>query len=221
MLYQFLLPRWTPVWALALLLGTLPLTSVADDTATILILGDSLSAAYNMEVSQSWPSLMQERLDQDGHAYQIFNSSIAGDTTLGGYSRLPRLLEKYAPAIVLLELGGNDGLRGLPIEETRKNLSSMIEQSQASGATVILAEMRIPPNYGLTYTEKFNQIYTFLTAEYGVTLLPFVLADVALEPGLMQADGIHPGVEAQALILDKVWQVLAPLLTLRHNASPR
>ena len=188
------------------------LTSVADEVATFLVLGDSISAAYNMEISQSWPSLLQDRLDQDGHAYRVFNSSITGDTTLGGLSRLPRLLEKHRPAIVLLELGGNDGMRGLPIEETRKNLSSMIEQSQAAGAIVILAEMRIPPNYGMTYTEKFNQTYTLLTLKYGVTLLPFLLADVALEPGLMQADGIHPGVEAQPLILDKVWLVLAPLL---------
>lgn len=188
------------------------LTSVADEVATFLVLGDSISAAYNMEISQSWPSLLQDRLDQDGHAYRVFNSSITGDTTLGGLSRLPRLLEKHRPAIVLLELGGNDGMRGLPIEETRKNLSSMIEQSQAAGAIVILAEMRIPPNYGMTYTEKFNQTYTLLTSKYGVTLLPFLLADVALEPGLMQADGIHPGVEAQPLILDKVWLVLAPLL---------
>ena len=193
-------------------MSAMTLTSVADEVATFLVLGDSISAAYNMEISQSWPSLLQDRLDQDGHAYRVFNSSITGDTTLGGLSRLPRLLEKHRPAIVLLELGGNDGMRGLPIEETRKNLSSMIEQSQAAGAIVILAEMRIPPNYGMTYTEKFNQTYTLLTSKYGVTLLPFLLADVALEPGLMQADGIHPGVEAQPLILDKVWLVLAPLL---------
>jgi len=212
---------WFAGWAMTLQLAFLPAISVADDDAAILILGDSLSAAYNMEISQSWPSLLQERLDQDGYAYQVFNSSIAGDTTLGGHSRISRLLERYLPAIVLIELGGNDGLRGLPIEETQKNLSSMIEQSLAAGATVVLAEMRIPPNYGATYTEKFNQIYAFLTAKYGITLLPFVLADIALQPGLMQADGIHPGVEAQSLILDKVWQVLAPLLALRHNATPR
>lgn len=217
----FRFSKWSVGWTLALLMVSLSSLSVADEEATILILGDSLSAAYNMEISQSWPSLLQERLDQDGHAYQVFNSSITGDTTLGAYSRLPRLLENHSPAIVLIELGGNDGLRGLPIEETRKNLSSMIEESQAIGATVILAEMRIPPNYGRTYTEKFNQTYTYLSQEYGVVMLPFLLTDIALQPALMQADGIHPAVEAQALILDKVWQVLAPLLTLRHNATPR
>ena len=138
---------------LAMLMGTTPLLAVAEDPATILILGDSLSAAYNMEISQSWPSMLQDRLDQDGHAYRVFNSSITGETTQGGFTRLPRLLKKYAPAIVLLELGGNDGLRGVPIQETRNNLSSMIEQSQVAGASVVLAEMRIPPNYGMTYTK--------------------------------------------------------------------
>ena len=197
---------------LAMLMGTTPLLAVAEDPATILILGDSLSAAYNMEISQSWPSMLQDRLDQDGHAYRVFNSSITGETTQGGFTRLPRLLKKYAPAIVLLELGGNDGLRGVPIQETRNNLSSMIEQSQVAGASVVLAEMRIPPNYGMTYTEAFNDTYALLAEKYGVILIPFLLADVALKPELMQADGIHPGVEAQALILDKVWMVLAPLL---------
>ena len=126
--------------------------------------------------------------------------------------RLPRLLEKHQPAIVLIELGGNDGLRGLPVEETRKNLSAMIEQSQAVGATVILAEMRIPPNYGMTYTEKFMATYTLLTEQYGIILLPFLLADVALEPGMMQSDGIHPSKEAQPLLLDKIWTLLEPEL---------
>ena len=126
--------------------------------------------------------------------------------------RLPRLLEKHQPAIVLIELGGNDGLRGLPVEETRKNLSAMIEQSQAIGATVILAEMRIPPNYGMTYTEKFMATYTLLTEQYGIILLPFLLADVALEPGMMQPDGIHPSIEAQPLLLDKIWTLLEPEL---------
>jgi acyl-CoA thioesterase-1 len=192
--------------------GVMPGVASAGDSATILVLGDSISAAYNMEISQSWPSLMQNRLDQHGYAYRVFNSSISGDTTRGGLTRLPRLLEKHQPAIVLIELGGNDGLRGLPVEETRKNLSAMIEQSQAVGATVILAEMRIPPNYGMTYTEKFMATYTLLTEQYGIILLPFLLADVALEPGMMQPDGIHPSIEAQPLLLDKIWTLLEPEL---------
>ena len=165
-----------------------------------------------MELSESWPSLLQQRLDQDGHAYRVFNSSIAGETTQGGLTRLPGLLERHRPDIVILELGGNDGLRGLPLEVTRDNLSAMIEQSQASGAGVILAEMRIPPNYGRTYTEKFNGTYADLAARFGVVLLPFLLQDIALQPGMMQADGIHPTAAAQPIILDQVWAVLESLL---------
>lgn len=180
--------------------------------SSIVIVGDSLSAAYGMEISESWPSLLQQRLHENGHAYRVFNSSITGDTTQGGLTRLPRLLERHRPAVVILEMGGNDGLRGLPVEVTRSNLASMIEQSRAAGAKVILAEMRIPPNYGQSYTEKFNDTYQELTAEYGIVLLPFLLQDIALEPGLMQDDGIHPTVAAQPLILDQVWAALEPLL---------
>ena len=189
----------------------LPLSVQAADEDTIVILGDSLSAAYGMEVSQSWPSLLQQRLDEDGHAYRVFNSSIAGDTTQGGLARLPRLLEKQLPSIVLIELGGNDGLRGLPIDVTRSNLASMIEQSRSIGAKVILAEIRIPPNYGRTYTQKFNALFHELAGQDGVTLLPFLLQDIALEPGMMMADGIHPTVAAQPVILDEVWKILVLL----------
>ncbi len=184
----------------------------AADEAAILILGDSLSAAYGMEISESWPSLLQQRLTEDGHAYRVFNSSITGETTEGGLTRLPRLLEKHRPAVVIVELGGNDGLRGLPLEVTRSNLQDMIRQSQAVGASVILAEMRIPPNYGRTYTERFNGTYTELAEAHGAVLLPFLLQDIALEPGLMLPDGIHPTASAQPLILDQVWVVLEPLL---------
>ena len=211
-LLPIFLPRLWLVLLLGLPFGALSMTASADDSATILILGDSISAAYNMEISQSWPSLLQNRLEKDGHAYRVFNSSITGDTTQGGLARLPRLLERHHPAVVILELGGNDGLRGLPIEVTRSNLSSMIEKSQSIGARVILAEMRIPPNYGRTYTEKFNETYSLLVKQYGIDLLPFVLQDIALEPGLMQADGIHPTATAQPLILDRVWAVLGPML---------
>ena len=165
-----------------------------------------------MEISQSWPSLLQERLTENGYSYRVFNSSITGDTTQGGLARLPRLLDKHQTSIVILELGGNDGLRGLPIEVTKQNLSTMIERSQSAGATVILAEMRIPPNYGRTYTEKFNSMYTELTEQYDIALLPFLLQDIALEPDLMQADGIHPTARAQPLILDQVWIIIQPLL---------
>ena len=187
--------------------------AIPGDGPAIIVLGDSLSAAYGMKISESWPSLLQERLKGDGYAHRVFNSSITGDTTQSGRARLPRLLDKRQPGIVILELGGNDGLRGLPIEVTDKNLSSMIEQSQSAGAKVILVEMRIPPNYGRTYTEKFNSMYTILTEQYGIVLLPFLLQEIALEPGLMQEDGIHPTALAQPQILDQVWVVLEPLLS--------
>jgi acyl-CoA thioesterase-1 len=184
----------------------------AADDAAILIVGDSLSAAYGMEIGESWPSLLQQRLDEDGHAYRVFNSSITGETTEGGRTRLPKLLERHEPAIVIVELGGNDGLRGLPLEVTRDNLSAMIEMSQAAGARVLLAEMRIPPNYGRAYTEAFNGAYTVLANQYNVVLVPFLLQDIALEPGMMQSDGVHPTAAAQPLILDQVWGELEPLL---------
>lgn len=182
------------------------------DSGSIVILGDSLSAAYGMEIGESWPSLLQRRLDENGHAYRVFNSSITGDTTQGGLTRLPRLLERHRPDIVILELGGNDGLRGLPLEVTRSNLAGMIEQSRAAGAQVLLAEMRIPPNYGRSYAEKFNGAYSELSAEYNVVLLPFLLQEIALEPGLMMDDGIHPTAAAQPVILEAVWAQLEPLL---------
>jgi acyl-CoA thioesterase-1 len=165
-----------------------------------------------MEIGESWPSLLQQRLDENGHAYRVFNSSITGETTQGGLTRLPRLLQRHAPGIIIIELGGNDGLRGLPIEVTRANLAAMIELSQAVGARVVLAEMRIPPNYGRSYTEQFNGTYSELAARYGVVLLPFLLQDIALQPELMMDDGIHPTAEAQRLILEQVWSILEPLL---------
>jgi acyl-CoA thioesterase-1 len=200
------------VTLLSLVLCLLAPSVSAAEPRSIVILGDSLSAAYNMEVADSWPSLLQARLERDGYAYGVFNSSIAGDTTQGGLARLPRLLERERPAVVIVELGGNDGLRGIQLDVTRGNLAAMIEQSQAAGARVILAEMRIPPNYGATYAERFHAIYGELAAEYGATLLPFLLEEIALEPGMMMDDGIHPTVEAQPLILDAVWVVLEPLL---------
>ena len=196
----------------SLLLSSATVYSVEDERPAIVILGDSLSAAYGMEVDESWPSLLQRRLDEHGYAYRVFNSSIAGDTTQGGLARLPRLLEREQPAVVLIELGGNDGLRGLPLEVTRQNLAAMIEQSQAAGADVLLAEMRIPPNYGRAYTEQFHRAYGELAQQHDAQLLPFLLQDIALKPELMLDDGIHPAAAAQPLIVDQVWAVLEPKL---------
>jgi acyl-CoA thioesterase-1 len=197
---------------LLVVLTVLPFLAQASEERAIVILGDSLSAAYGMEVQESWPSLLQQRLEKDGYAYRVFNSSIAGDTTQGGLARLPRLLERQQPAIVIIELGGNDGLRGLPIGVTRANLSQMIDLSRAAGADVILSEIRIPPNYGPAYTERFTAVFHELAGRQGVSLLPFLLEDIALEPGMMLPDGIHPTAEAQPVILDEVWAVLEPVL---------
>ena len=179
---------------------------------SVLILGDSLSAAYNMETRDAWPSLLQARLNQDGYDWRVFNSSITGDTTQGGLARLPRLLERHQPEVVVLELGGNDGLRGLSTEVTRENLAAMIEMAQARGAKVILAGIRIPPNYGAQYVAEFESIFPELSREYSTALVPFFMEGVALQPGMMQADGVHPSVEAQPVLLDNLWAILQPLL---------
>ena len=176
------------------------------------MLGDSLSAAYGMEQSQGWPALLAGRLSQDGYACRVFNSSITGDTTESGLGRLPRLLESQRPRIVILELGGNDGLRGLPLEVTESNLRSMITHSLDAGARVVLAGVRLPPNYGQTYTERFAAMYPALAEEFAIAHIPFILDGVALDPELMQEDGIHPNVAAQPRILDTVWSALEPLL---------
>jgi acyl-CoA thioesterase-1 len=189
-----------------------PAAEAGQPSPAILIVGDSLSAAYGMEMAESWPSLLQRRLDENGHAYRVFNSSITGETTQGGLTRLPGLLQRQDPGVVIIELGGNDGLRGLPLQVTRENLARMIELSQQAGARVLLAEMRIPPNYGRTYAEQFNRTFVELAEQFGVELLPFLLEDIALRPELMMPDGIHPRAEAQPLILEQVWSALQPLL---------
>ena len=178
----------------------------------ILIIGDSLSAGYGMALDESWPKLLQKRLDDNGHTYRVFNASISGDTTQGGLARFPRLLEKHQPGIVIIELGGNDGLRGIGVDVTRKNFIQMIESSLSIEATVMLAGMRLPPNYGQSYTKKFHAMYAELAEQYGLLLVPFLMEGVALDPQLMQDDGIHPNAEAQPRLLDNVWTILAPAL---------
>ena len=165
-----------------------------------------------MNKEDSWVRLLEIRLNEQGHSYRILNSSISGDTTQGGLARLPRLLDRYQPEIVMIELGGNDGLRGLNPDVSRANLTNMIRQSQDNGARVLLAGIRLPPNYGPAYLEKFESMYADLAAEYGTLLVPFILEGVVFEPGLMQADGIHPSEEGQPVLLENVWKVLAPEL---------
>jgi len=181
---------------------------------TIMVLGDSLSSGYGLELSQGWVSLLQQRLEQAGYPHRVVNASISGDTSRGGLARLPAALASHQPDIVILELGGNDGLRGLSLEALAQNLAAMIERSQQAGARVALAEIRIPPNYGPRYTKKFQALYGELAERYQLPLIPFLLDGVADNNGLMQADGVHPRAEAQPRILDNVWPVLAPLLSL-------
>lgn len=184
----------------------------AQDEPVILVLGDSLSAGYGMDREQSWVALLEARLKLNGHTYRVFNSSVSGDTTQGGLTRLPRLLQKLQPRFVVIELGGNDGLRGLSPDLTRQNIAAMIRHSQDNGARVLLAGIKLPPNYGAAYIEQFESIYPDLASEYGTLLVPFIMENVVFEPGMMQEDGIHPSAAAQPRLLDNVWQVLYPEL---------
>jgi acyl-CoA thioesterase-1 len=197
---------------LFLLLGLMLAGPLYAEAPVILIVGDSLSAGYGMDLDQAWPRLLQKRLEDAGHTYRVFNSSITGDTTQGALARLPGLLDRLQPRIIILELGGNDGLRGIGVEVTRANFTRMIEQGQAFDAAVMLTGIRLPPNYGQSYTERFHAMYGELADRYGLLLVPFFMEGVALEPGLMQADGIHPNAAAQPLLLEHVWKELEPAL---------
>ena len=178
---------------------------------TILVVGDSISAGYGIELEQGWVNLLQQKLAKLGD-YDVENASVSGDTTQIGVARLPTLIKEHQPDIVVLELGGNDGLRGFPLKVMETNLRKMIETTQASGAKVLLVGIQIPPNYGPRYTDQFFQTYFKLADEYKIPLVPFILDKVALEPELMQDDGIHPTAEGQPILLDNVWPVLQPLL---------
>jgi acyl-CoA thioesterase-1 len=179
---------------------------------TILVFGDSISAAYGIRVEEGWVSLLQKKLASQGYGYRVVNASVSGETTGGGLARLPRALEQHRPAILILELGGNDALRGLPLADVRSNLDGMIRRSQAAGARVVLAGMRMPPNYGPRYSQEFQQIYSNLSREHRLPLIPFVLEDIALDADLMQADGLHPNAKAQPKLLNEIWPRLEPLL---------
>ncbi|MDP4940944.1 MAG: arylesterase [OM182 bacterium] len=178
----------------------------------ILIFGDSLSAAYGIGEDEGWVTLLAERLAQEDSELEVVNGSVSGETTTGGRARLPSLLARYNPAFVLIELGGNDGLRGLPLSLMRENLTDMIQLSQTSGATVMIAGMQIPPNYGPRYTEPFFAQYAELAEEFDLYLIPFLIDGIPQQPELMQADGIHPKAEAQSMILDNFWPVLLEAL---------
>jgi acyl-CoA thioesterase-1 len=178
----------------------------------ILVVGDSLSAGYGIELRDGWVTLLQQRLAQQGYPHTVVNASISGDTTAGGRARLADALKRHRPEIVILELGANDGLRGLSLGATRANLEAMIKAAQSAGARVLLIGIQLPPNYGPDYTGKFRAIYTDLARDYNLPLVPFLLEGVALTPKLMQPDGLHPRAAAQPRLLDNVWPYLEPLL---------
>ena len=196
----------------------------ADDTAktaqtTVVVIGDSLSAAYGIRAEESWVALLRERL---GPACEVVNASVSGDTTGGGAARIAKTLAAHEPDIVIIELGGNDGLRGLPIATIRDNLTAMAEAVVEADAEPVLAGMLMPPNLGPRYTQAFQQIYEEVAEATGAALVPFLLEGVALsEEGLMQADGVHPTAAAQVRLLENVWNVLAPLVKARQLGTAR
>jgi len=191
----------------------------ADSRAKILVVGDSLSAGRGLDVEDTWVTLLQTRLDAKGYGYRMVNASISGDTTGNGLSRLPRAIDLHRPEIVIIELGANDGLRGLPIDIMQDNLAQMIRKSQASGARVLLAGMLMPPNYGEDYTQRFAAAYPELAKEFAIPLIPFFLEGVALDPSLMQEDGLHPNEQAQPLLMETVWTTLEPELQKATGAQ--
>jgi acyl-CoA thioesterase-1 len=187
------------------------LPAVAADPV-VLIYGDSLSAAYGLPQSQGWAALLEKKLAQEKLPHRIVNASISGETTAGGLTRLDAVLEKSQPNIVILELGANDGLRGLPIQATRSNLNAMLQKIKKTGAKVLLLGMQMPPNYGARYTAEFRESYRQLAQSHHTALVPFMLENVAAKPELIQQDGLHPNALGQPIILDNIWPYLKPLL---------
>lgn len=196
----------------ACLLLCAALTANAKEAPVILVFGDSLSAAYGIREEQGWVTLLQERLARENLPHRVVNASVSGETSSGGLARLPAALEAHQPDLVILELGGNDGLRGLPIRTLQDNLQTMITLSKQAGARVLLVGIQIPPNYGPRYTEPFARIYPTLAERESLPLVPFLIDGIAQQPELMQNDGIHPTAEAQSMVLDNVWPLLKPLL---------
>jgi len=185
----------------------------AASAAGVLVWGDSLSAGYGLKASESWPALLQSRLAGLGLDTKVINASVSGETSAGGRSRLPEALARNKPAVVVVALGANDGLRGLPLGMMRDNLLAMVDAAREAGAKVVLVGMRLPPNYGPAYTTKFQNTFNEVATDRKVPLVPFLLAGIATDPALFQADGIHPVAAAQGRLLDNVWPALKPLLT--------
>jgi acyl-CoA thioesterase I len=193
----------------ALIISLMSMTATAK---SIVVLGDSISAGYGIEVSQGWVALLQQKLNDKGIDYTIHNESISGDTTAGGLARIDRALSLHKPDVVIIELGANDGLRGLPPKLIKSNLAEIAHRAQQAGAKVLLLAMKIPPSYGKRYTDLFYSIYSQLATELNVPYVPFIMEDIALDKDMMQADRVHPNAKGQPFIADKVWLQLLPLL---------
>ena len=199
------------VWFLS---AGLALMCMAQNAAagTVLIVGDSISAGFGLDTRKGWVALLEQRLKQEGFDDKVVNASISGDTSAGGLARLPAALATHKPDVVVIELGGNDGLRGQPPAQLQQNLASMIQQSRDSGAKVLLLGMQIPPNYGKRYVEAFAKVFGDVAQKEKVPFVPFFLEGVGGHPELMQAHGLHPAVAAQDKLLENVWPTLKPLL---------
>lgn len=195
-----------------MLLGAVAGTAQAAPPKTVLVLGDSLSAAHNIPVESGWVHLLGDRLAKMEPGWTVVNASISGETSLSGRNRLPALLEKYHPAVLVVELGANDGLRGLPLPQLRDNLVAMVAAGQQAKARVLLLGIELPVNYGPQYRDGLRAVYADVAKDKKTALLPFLLEGVALKPGLMQEDGLHPVASAQPTVLDNVWKALTPLL---------
>ena len=195
-----------------LLLCVVSLAARAAEVPVILVLGDSLSAGYGISAEQGWVSLLARRLKDQGLPHRVVNASISGDTTAGGLSRLPAALDKHKPSIVLIELGANDGLRGQPVAQMKRNLQKLVDLTEAKKAQPVLFEMRIPSNYGLSYTEQFRLAFSEVSTAEKVPLVPFFLMPIAADPKQFLDDGIHPSARAQPTLLDAAWPTLKPLL---------
>jgi acyl-CoA thioesterase-1 len=193
---------------LALMLGLGSTVAAPAGAPVILVWGDSLSAAYGIPLEAGWAQLLQKRLRQKGYPHRVVNGSVTGETTSGGLARLPAALQRHRPALVLIELGGNDGLRGLPLKQLRANLHAMVAKTRAAGAQALVFEMQMPPNYGAAYTQGFTQSFAQAAQQGPARLVPFFLAPIATDIKWFQPDGIHPTVAAQPLLLDAVWPAL-------------
>jgi len=179
---------------------------------TILIVGDSLSAGYGIDVDQSWATLLQSRLEDQGYEHRVVNASIGGETTEGGATRIDQALEIHGPALVILELGGNDGLRGIPASRMQDNLENIILKSEASGAAIVMLGIRIPTNYGRRYREAFEKVFRDLASQHDIPWIEFFMEGIAFNEDLMQSDGIHPNAAAQPLLLDNAWPIITAAL---------